>query len=365
MKRQIIDAHYHNCQWYSHGQTFLEFQQEYREKCGVTGFLLLCVPSIKGQATHFCPAQNILGAISKLEDKTNSTYVYGGLFYPDAPIIPEKTAEYNFKSQAETLMEIGFDGMKMFESKPTINKKLKYGVDREGYEEYFSYLEENEIPLLMHVNDPHNFWDPETAPPLARQNGWFYGDGTFATKEEIYAQVYNVLERHPKLKVTLPHGFFLCDGPEGLSQLFDTYENVYTDLAPGPVFLEAMSNDYENWKAFFNKYYKRILFATDAKNFSPFPLTDRLFNDVYRFIATDDVYSAFDYYDNECTLHGMGLDEEKLQAVLAGNYLDIVGHKAPKAINRKALGKYIEGFIPNLVDGETKDEIIKYYKENF
>ena len=40
-------------------------------------------------------------------------------------------------------------------------------------------------------------------------------------------------------------------------------------------------------------------------------------------------------------------------------------HKTPKEINREALGKYIEEFIPNLVDGETKDEIIKYYKENF
>ncbi len=290
--------------------------------------------------------------------------IYGGLFYPDAPVIADKVKEYNFKKQAEILMEIGFDGMKMFESKPTIHKKLKYGVDSEGYEQYFTYLEKNQIPLLMHVNDPHNFWDPETAPPLARQNGWFYGDGTFATKEEIYTEVYNVLERHPKLKVTLPHGFFLCDGMNELARIFDTYENVYTDLAPGPAFLEAISADYDNWKVFFNKYYKRILFATDAKNFSPFPLTDKLFEEVYRFLATDDVYTAFEYYDSTCTLHGLGLDDEKLDAVLAGNYLRIVGSK-PKKINREALGKYIEKFIPNLVDGETKDEIIKYYKEDF
>jgi hypothetical protein len=60
----------------------------------------------------------------------------------------------------------------------------------------------------------------------------------------------------------------------------------------------------------------------------------------------------------------MGLDEEKLDAVLSGNFLNIVGGE-PKPINREALAKYIEEFIPNLVDGETKDEIIKYYKANF
>ena len=73
---------------------------------------------------------------------------------------------------------------------------------------YKIYLEENEIPLLMHVNDPHNFWDPETAPPLARQNGWFYGDGTYSTHEELYEQVYAILAKHPTLCVTFAHFFY-------------------------------------------------------------------------------------------------------------------------------------------------------------
>ena len=45
--------------------------------------------------------------------------------------------------------------------------------------------------------------------------------------------------------------------------------------------------------------------------------------------------------------------------------MDIVGGKAPKPINKEALGKYIEAFIPNLAQDETKDEIIKYYKAHW
>ena len=230
MSRKIIDAHFHNSLWVSEGESFLDFQRRYREKCGITGLGVMCVPTTLGQSEVFCPAQNILGAIMKLEDTTDCVYVHGGLFYPEAPVNPLHVSEYDFKKQAERLMEIGFDGMKMLETKPTLHKKYAYSVDSKGYEEYFAYLEENQIPLVMHVNDPHNFWDKDTAPVLALQNGWFYGDGTFATKEQIYREVYNVLKRHPKLRVNFPHGFFMGDHREALADLFETYENVYTHV---------------------------------------------------------------------------------------------------------------------------------------
>jgi len=364
MKRKIIDAHFHNSLWFSEGKTFVDFQKEYRKKCGVTGLSILCVPTTAGQTGVFCPAQNILGAISKLEDDKDTVYAYGGLFYPEAPINPEHLSDYDFKKQAERLMEIGFDGMKMLETKPTIHKKYAYSVDSKGYEEYFCYLEENEIPLVMHVNDPHDFWDPEKAPVLAHQNGWFYGDGTFASKEQIYQEVYHVLDRHPKLKVNLPHGFFMGDQIEELTALFEKYENVYTDIAPGPAFLEAISRDYGEWRAFFEKYYKRILFGTDAKNYSPFWLAEKLFEELYRFLTTTDEYVGFEYYDSACTLHGLGLDEEKLDCIFYKNYMDIVGGK-PKKIDRAAFKRYIEEFMPNLVEGDTKEQILKYYKEKF
>ena len=48
-------------------------------------------------------AQNILGAIYKLEDET--AYSYGGLYYTEAPINDEIAAKLDFKGQAEEFMQ--------------------------------------------------------------------------------------------------------------------------------------------------------------------------------------------------------------------------------------------------------------------
>ena len=109
MSRKIIDAHFHNSLWFYEGESFLDFQRRYREKCGITGLGVMCVPTTLGQSGVFCPAQNILAAISKLEDTSDCVYAHGGLFYPEVPIDPSRVSEYEFKKQAERLMEMGFD----------------------------------------------------------------------------------------------------------------------------------------------------------------------------------------------------------------------------------------------------------------
>ena len=81
-----------------------------------------------------------------------------------------------------------------------------------------------------------------------------------------------------------------------------------------------------------------------------------------------DVFPLFvlfhEFSKAEKRYRALGLDEEKLDCIFYKNYMDIVGGK-PKKIDRAAFKRYIEEFMPNLVEGETKEQILKYYKEKF
>ena len=60
-----------------------------------------------------------------------------------------------FEVQAQALMDMGCDGIKIMYN-PIARKTLGYGVDDARYERMFDYLEERDVPVLMHVNDPES-----------------------------------------------------------------------------------------------------------------------------------------------------------------------------------------------------------------
>ncbi|MGN1059641.1 MAG: amidohydrolase family protein [Clostridia bacterium] len=360
MKRKIIDGHYHTCQWFAGNESYFEALQKYRQTCGIEAVNVLCLPNLKDLFPNRDMTQNILAAILKLEDET--VYAQGGLFYPEHPVNMPLAPEFEFKRQAEELMAIGFDGMKMLESKPNAHKLLGYAPDLPGYEAYFAYLEAENIPLLWHVNDPDDFWDADKAPENAKSHGWFYGDGTFASKEQIYGEVFAVLERHPKLRVVFPHCFFMSREPERIKTLFETYENVYIDLTPGPEMYPSFTEQYDIWRNIFNQYYKRILFGTDLKNDTPMEMKQQLVQETLRFLTTTDVFHAFAYFDMDYTLRGFGLEEDKLDCILHQNFIDLMGSK-PRKIDKAALKAHIERRMPLIPEGRTKEMILQYCRE--
>ena len=333
-KRKIIDAHYHNCQWFSHGQTFLQFQQEYREKCGVTHLLILCVPSIGGQATHFCPAQNILGAISKLEDKTNTNYVYGGLFYPEVPVTDKSAFEYNFRAQAERLMEIGYDGMKMLEGKAEYKHIFSEKLDSELYNSLFKYAEETGFPILMHAGDVPNSEEIRLA------------------CDTVHAEMLNVLEKYPNLKITFAHMLFLSDNIEKLTEIFEKYPNVSIDLALGG-FMRDISDNVENWRKFFIKYSDRILFATDNWNMffegvDDFEVSCR-YTPVRDWLEKKEEFTTR-LFGTKAVFKPSLLPENVLDDIYRNNFVRILGEK-PVKVNYPLALKYAKWMLAEYENG--------------
>jgi len=169
----------------------------------------------------------------------------------------------NLGQQIRAFRAIGFDGLKLIESKPTSRKVLPLPLDAPHYEGMWAALEDLEMPVIWHVADPEEFWDEDQAPDWAKQHGWFYGDGTFPTKEALYTEVDNVLARHPGLQVVFAHFYFLSADLARAGHFLDTNPNVCLDLTPGNEMITNFTRNFDAARDFFVAYQDRLVYGTD------------------------------------------------------------------------------------------------------
>jgi predicted TIM-barrel fold metal-dependent hydrolase len=248
---------------------------------GAERLAIVCVPDPK--AINVNPAAWLAKAAYP-----DLCYVFGGLdhsaFWSKGRIKGPSLAE-----QVDLLRAIGCDGIKMLENKPTTRKQLDIPVDSDYFAAYFARVEETGFPLVWHVADPEEFWDDTRAPKWAREKGWTY-DRTFVAKEQLYAEVTRVLERHPRLKVIFAHFFFLSADLPRAAALLDRFPGVCLDLAPGIELYYNMSRDVPAARAFFTRYADRIVYGTDCGDWNKLPENQLRAGLVTRWLETDEEY---------------------------------------------------------------------------
>lgn len=238
-------------------------------------------------------------------------YAFGSLDYS---FIFRKKPVQPIQDQVDRLLNIGFDGIKMVEGKPTCRKLLKIGFDEPFYKGYFKRVEETKMPLLFHVADPEEFWDPEKVPGWAKEQGWFY-DQTYPPKEQFYREVDRVLCNHPDLKIIFAHFYFLSANIEAASNLLENYKNVNLDLTPGIEMYYNFSMKIEAWREFFVKYQDRILFGTD------------IFGGEKVETALTKAWLVREFLETE---QGLSLPRHVLEKIYCGNFYRIVGSRPRK-----------------------------------
>ncbi len=248
---KIIDCHIH----YPHSSLMQDLMaildQHHISRCNI-----VCTP-------HRSRLSLIPEALLLKSHFPERVYVYGGLDISALFMQPETCGQY-FASYVEKLSEMGCDGVKMIEGKPDMRKTLPIpDFDSPVYEPYWAKMEEMGFPVLFHVNDPEEFWDADRVPEWAKQQGWFYGDGSFINNEVQYNQVIHVMERHPGLKVVFAHFFFLSAQQERLSAYLERFPNMHIDLTPGIEMYHNFARDPQKTREFFIKYQDRILYGTD------------------------------------------------------------------------------------------------------
>lgn len=245
--------------------------------------------------------------------------------------------------QIDSLIAAGFDGLKLLNGKPTERKALGIALDSPVYEGCLARAEERGFPLLWHVNDPEQNWDPEQVPESVKERGWYY-DSSYPTKEAIYSECERALERHPKLKVILAHFYFLSADLPRAAALLERYPNVHLDLTPGTEMYINFTRQYEESREFFLRYQDRILFGTDCGvRESDAPGQDHYgpTRAVRRFLETDDTYKAEEFWLDPAArndIRGLALPTEVLTKIYAANFQRIVSPE-PRPLNREAVMK--------------------------
>lgn len=343
--RDVIDSHYHIHTLYGGKDgEFWRNMEEYQSSRGFRAVNLAAMPLVDYDAS-----QNMISALYKM--KHPGTYAHGGLTYDTYPV-PDKMPEgMDFLTQYKELMEIGFDGIKVLETKTAELKIMDRPICDEVYEEFFAAAERDQTHFIWHVADPETNWDREKILPEFIEAGWFYGDGTYPTQEEIFRQVYAVLDRHPKLNVTFAHFFFRSHFPEQLEAMFEKYPNVNVDLTPGREMYEAFGERRTYFRDFFTRYADRIEYGTDAHDVKPLEYNYMRSDIVYRFVTTDEVLEGWDY-----RFQGLKLDNDAADKILCGNFVRRVS-EVPKPINKAALKAYIAKYRHLIRDEELRKRI--------
>lgn len=337
--KKIIDSHLHIAKW----GDFIPCFDDYVKDEGIHALNICAIPSY--QPSNVC--NNIMLGFYKLARP--NTYVHAGIELIEVPI-DNMPKEMDAVSQYKELMDIGFDGIKMLEGKPTEHKRIGKNLNHPELNKLYREMEKDGTHLLMHVNDPDEFWDKDKAPDWAIEHGWAYLDGTYSTYREIQNQTIKILEDHPNLSLTLAHFFFCSKEPEILEKLFSLYPNLCVDLTPGGEMYVAFEANYDYYKEFFNKYSKRLIFGTDRSYLGDDEYAKWVFDIVTTFLDTDKTVKGFD--DKE--LKGLGLTQEKKDDIFFANFERRVG-KAPKTINKEKFRSYIEKYSFALTDEDLKN----------
>ncbi len=298
-------------------------------------------------------------------------YAFGGLDHSErfsegripAPALAE---------QVEALADLGADGMKLLETKPTSRRELDVPIDSDYYAGLFARLEERGLPVLWHVADPEEFWDPTLTPGWAAERGWGYDD-TFVAKEKLYAEVEAVLARHPGLKVIFPHFYFLSADLDRAAGLLNAHPNVHFDLAPGIELLYNLSKDPARSREFFIEHAERILYGTDVGMLSGASLAESEARSgvVLRFLATSDEFrlpAEADYLlgpPEDGIMRGLSLPDEVLNTICRANFERVVG-ETPKPLDRglaAAECRRIAAEVDALAGGKAEDNVAERVAE--
>ncbi len=339
LRHPIVDSHVHYPD-----PSYLKPYVEILDALGITRFNVVCLP-------HFTRLSVVPDALHLKAHHPERIYVNGSMDYSVYLTDPGRAGTLN-AAYVDTLLAMGCDGIKMWEAKPNIRKL--YSVppfDGSVWAPYWEKVTALQIPVLLHLNDPAELWNPVRVPAWAVEHGWSYADGTYVHNEVQYAEVLAVLERHPSLKVIFAHFMFFSAELPRLAAYLDRFPNMYVDLAPGSEMYRSFSADIEAAREFFLRYQDRILYGTDYGAIAALAPertdieegeTRSLFELVQGFLEVDGEYGPLlnrdgtRFFDFEFSLRGIGLPPEALAKIYYQNFDRIYGPRprplAPAAI---------------------------------
>lgn len=232
--------------------------------------------------------------------------------------------------QAKGFVKMGCDGIKMIEGKPTSRQRMDIPVTDPYFADYWACVEELGMPIIWHVNDPEEFWDPDKIPGWAKEHNWGYGPND-VQKEQLYDEVDQVLAKYPKLKIIFAHFYFLSADLKRAGSFFDDHPTVKFDLAPGIEMLYNISHDPDAGREFFTHYADRIVFGTDLASGLKMDEGRVRAGLVFRWLESKDTFRVPEEADfllgspEDGIIRGLSLPDDVLNKIYGGNFAGLAG----------------------------------------
>jgi len=182
-------------------------------------------------------------------DENNAAIVAMARAHPDRfaawPTVNPLDADKVQKIQA--LVAQGASGVKLYLGHGyTSARRNEYlfrpvAMDDPGMFGLYAYLEENHLPVCLHVNP---------------------------AKPGFLDEFVTVLQKYPDLKVNTPHYFMSSMAHSRLREMLRTFPNLYVDISFGHddylrTGLDRVSGNTSAFRALFEEYPDRFLFGTD------------------------------------------------------------------------------------------------------
>ena len=291
-----------------------------------------------------------------------NAYAFGALIHH----FDERDTAAEYRRQAETCYAMGCDGFKMLEGKPDYRKKLGKPLDDPSLWEFYAYAEEMALPILMHLGDPREFWDRERIPQWALDRGWLYDD-SFVHFDQTVKEVEGILEKFPRLHLTLAHFFFTSDNPDYAAYFMERFPNATLDLTPGCEMYTNFSKNSAWWREFFLQYNERILYGTDIYNWTADGRTTEsryahAVNLQRQFLERTEPFTA--YWPQETFEHPFGLPDAALDNIYYNNFIRLCG-KQPRAVDgariRKECLQFVETTALDAIQRANMQVIIDHF----
>ena len=178
-------------------------------------------------------------------------------------------------SRIDECMKAGATGIKIWKNIGMVlkDKDGKYiMVDDPAFDSIFTYLEQNNIPVMGHLGEPKDCWLPENEMSNPGNANYYRNNPEYhmylhpeapSYEEQIDARD-NLLKKHPKLVFIGAHLASLEWSVDEIARRLDEFPNLNIDMAARMYHLQYQSNiDREKVRNFMIKYQDRILYATD------------------------------------------------------------------------------------------------------
>ena len=316
---KVIDSHVHVV---DNGKPLPQMMKELHDGYRLCGFDAICFAVNTCEGFHAIH-RNLLAFVYKFLYPEHG-YVFASLDYH---LPGSNRPEWDFRLQAERLINIGADGFKMYEGKPNARKVCgNIPLTSQRYAGFYDLLEKRGIPLALHMADPPDFWEKDKATAYQVASNWFFADATYSTWQEIYDECIAVITSHPRLRIILPQFGYLLSGQ--VAELLRRFPNLYIDIAPGGTF-DHLGEESAVFGKIAAEFSSRLLFACSG---------------VASDLAGSNARKARGMFDG---INKLGLPERMETAMLSGNFLSLCPQKP---VNKEALKEYAE-IIKKSLDG--------------